>query len=116
MTAQANTIKALIAKLGEKQIRTEVRIMETAPCFRISRKEMRSGSEWVKGDTVMVFSGAPAQVALIEGDKDAGWAHVFAPTFRDGDSRALRGMHSKCMVVEFSAAEAVAAGIVWEEQ
>lgn len=107
----------LLAALSAAGVPVTVNVADTASTFRITRKEVTAGyGRWEKTDTVMVFAGKPAPVESAHDSKDAGWASAFAPTFRDddGDSR-LRGTASQCVVFEFSAAEAIAAGVVWND-
>lgn len=109
-------IEDLLADLWVAGVPLQESIRETAPTWRIARQEVRSGSGWVTSDTVLLFAGAPEAPAVIDDDKDAGWASAFSPSFRDDThDRARKGCHGQCRLVEFSATAAAAAGVTWTE-
>jgi hypothetical protein len=108
-------IKLLLESLANAGVTTTATVVDAAPDWRIARRQISAGyGEWVDSDTVYVYAGRPVAVVDMEDDKDAGWAHVFSPSFRDGEARAARGSYSKCLRIEFSAAEAQAAGVIFE--
>ena len=115
--AAKESVANLLAALNAAGVPVIVNVTDTAPTFRIARKEVTAGyGRWEKTDTVMVFSGKPAANDVATDSKDAGWATAFAPTFRDDDGEScLRGTASQCVVFEFSAAEAISAGVVWND-